>query len=38
MKTALKAATPGSQDSAKIAKIVDTLDRTKSELEQLEKA
>ena len=37
MKTALRAATRGSHDSAKIAKIREILARTKSELEALEK-
>jgi hypothetical protein len=37
MKTALKAATRLSHDSAKIAKIREILERTKRELEQLEK-
>jgi hypothetical protein len=38
MKTALKAATRGSHDSAKIAKIREILDRTKKEIEALEKS
>ena len=38
MKTALKAATRGSHDSAKIAKIREILARTKSEIEALEKS
>lgn len=37
MKTALKAATRGSHDSAKIVKIREILERTKRELEALEK-
>ncbi len=38
MKTALKAATRGSHDSAKIAKIREILERTKRELDTLEKS
>jgi DNA-binding PadR family transcriptional regulator len=38
MKTALKAATRGSHDSAKIAKIREILERTKREIENLEKS
>ena len=38
MKTALKAATRGSHDSAKIAKIREILERTKKEIEALEKS
>ena len=38
MKTALKAATRGSHDSARIAKIREILERTKHEIEALEKA
>jgi hypothetical protein len=38
MKTALKAATRGPQDSAKIAKIREILERAKREIEGLEKA
>src|SRR6201993_3200286 len=38
MKTALRAATRGSHDSAKIAKIREILERTKKELEALEKS
>jgi hypothetical protein len=37
MKTALKAATRGSHDSAKIAKIREILERAKREIEGLEK-
>jgi DNA-binding PadR family transcriptional regulator len=37
MKTALRAATRGSHDSAKIAKIREILERTKHEIEALEK-
>ena len=37
MKTALKAATRGSHDSARIAKIREILERTKHEIEALEK-
>ena len=37
MKTALRAATRGSHDSAKIAKIREILERTKHEIEDLEK-
>ena len=38
MKTALKAATRASQDSAKIAKIREILERTKKEIESLEQS
>jgi len=38
MKTALKAATRASQDSAKIAKIREILERTKREIEALEQS
>jgi DNA-binding PadR family transcriptional regulator len=38
MKTALKAATRGSHDSAKVAKIREILERTKQEIEALEKS
>jgi DNA-binding PadR family transcriptional regulator len=38
MKTALRAATRGSHDSAKIAKIREILERTKNEIEMLEKS
>jgi DNA-binding PadR family transcriptional regulator len=38
MKTALKAATRGSHDSARIAKIREILERTKREIEALEKS
>ena len=38
MKTALRAATRGSHDSTKVAKIREILERTKNELESLEKA
>ncbi|HWZ79596.1 MAG TPA: PadR family transcriptional regulator [Candidatus Sulfotelmatobacter sp.] len=38
MKTALKAATRGSHDSAKVAKIREILERTKKEIEALEKS
>jgi DNA-binding PadR family transcriptional regulator len=38
MKTALRAATRGSHDSAKIAKIREILERTKKELEAIEKS
>jgi DNA-binding PadR family transcriptional regulator len=38
MKTALKAATRGSHDSAKVAKIREILERTKREIENLEKS
>lgn len=38
MKTALRAATRGSHDSAKIARIREILERTKRELENLEKS
>jgi len=38
MKTALRAATRGSHDSAKIAKIREILERTKQEIEALEKS
>ena len=38
MKTALKAATRGSHDSARIAKIREILERTKHEIEALEKS
>jgi DNA-binding PadR family transcriptional regulator len=37
MKTAMKSATRGSHDAARIAKIREILERTKRELEQLEK-
>jgi len=37
MKTALKVATRGSHDAARIAKIREILERTKQELEALEK-
>ena len=38
MKTALRAATRGSHDSARIAKIREILERTKHEIEALEKS
>jgi hypothetical protein len=38
MKTALKAATRGSHDSVRISKIREILERTKREIESLEKS